>query len=137
MNAVATGTGANKYFLIVLMKMTPRMAAGRNASTRFKVKQLRLALARQRRDHRPKPLTVQPANRQDGGKLDHDLENLALLVIPIEQAADDDQVPGARDRQEFRQPFDHSQYQGLDRNYEIHVPAVTDNYSPKKKPRPP
>ena len=38
MNAVATGTGANKYFLIVPMNMTPRMAAGRKASTRFRVK---------------------------------------------------------------------------------------------------
>ncbi len=38
MKASATGTGANKYFLMVLMKMTPSTAAGRNASTRFNVK---------------------------------------------------------------------------------------------------
>ncbi len=103
MNAVATGTGANKYFLIVPMNMTPKTAAGKNASSRFQVKSCDPALARQRRDHRPKAPTVQPANRQNGGKLNHDLEKLALLVVPVEQAADHDQVPGARDGQEFRQ----------------------------------
>src|ERR1700675_4801724 len=38
MNAVATGTGANRYFLMVFMNITPITAAGRNASTRFSVK---------------------------------------------------------------------------------------------------
>jgi len=33
MNAIATGTGANKYFLMVLMKMTPSTAAGKNAGS--------------------------------------------------------------------------------------------------------
>ena len=43
MNAMATGTGANKYFLMVLMNMTPSTAAGRNASTTFSVKRCDLA----------------------------------------------------------------------------------------------
>jgi hypothetical protein len=43
-------------------------------------------------------------------------------------------VPGARDRQEFRQALDYSQYQGFDCNYEIHVPAnVIDFANPQKK----
>jgi hypothetical protein len=66
--------------------------------------------------------------------LDDDLENLAFLIVPIEKAADDDQVPRARNGQEFRQSFHHTQYQGLDRNYEIHVFAI---FRPKKTPRPP
>src|ERR1035437_5744237 len=74
----------------------------------------------------PPWLIAAPAHRQNGGKLNHDLEQLALLVVPVEQAADDDQVTGARDRQEFGQSLDDAEKHSLNRNYKIHVSALAD-----------
>ena len=51
-----------------------------------------------------------------GGTASVNLEDFALLVVPIEKAAYDDQMARARDRQKFCQPLDHAEYQGLDHN---------------------
>ena len=42
-----------------------------------------------------------PAHREDRAQLDHDVEDLALLVVQAEPVGDDDQVPGRGDGQEL------------------------------------
>ncbi len=46
---------------------------------------LRTAVGCARRDSLPEPCTVFPDHCQDGAKLDYDLENLARIIIEIEQ----------------------------------------------------
>ena len=65
----------------------------------------RFPLTRQSRHHLPKPLAVFPAHRQDGARLDHDLEQLAALIVEIEQVAGQDQMAGTRNGQELGQAF--------------------------------
>jgi len=98
--------------LTVLINMTPRMAAGRNANSRFQVKSWDL------RSRGSVAITVQSRDGTaskwpNGGELDDNFEDLAFLVVPIEKAADDDQVSGARYRQEFRQPFHYPSIKAL------------------------
>jgi len=64
---------------------------------------------------------VFPHHREDGAGLDHDLEELAAVVIEVEQVAGEDQVAGAGDRQEFGQAFDHAEDQRLEKQDDVHV----------------
>jgi len=59
-------------------------------------------------------LAEHPADGQDGAELYDYLEQLALLVIEVQQLADDDQMARAGDRQELGQAFDDAQDQGLE-----------------------
>src|SRR5450759_1736950 len=75
---------------------------------------LRIAVAGEPRDHARELRAVLPDDRKHCAGLDDDLEDLALLVIEIEQVANEYQVAGARHRQKFGQPLDHAEYQRLE-----------------------
>jgi hypothetical protein len=63
---------------------------------------------------------IVPANRQDGGQLDDDLEYLALFVGVAQQAAGDDQVSGTGNGEKFGQAFDDAKQQGFKQERNIH-----------------
>ena len=63
---------------------------------------------------------VLPAHRQDGPGLDDDFEQLAALVVEIEQIADQNQVTGRRNGQKFGQPFDDAKNKRFEQEQEIH-----------------
>ncbi len=75
----------------------------------------------QARGHRSQLGAVFPAHREDRRELDDDLEHLAALVVEVQQIADQDQMPGGRDRQEFGQAFDHAKNGGFDEQQDVHV----------------
>ncbi len=60
---------------------------------------------------------------RDRGELNHDLEQLAFFIVPVEQAADDDQVSGARHRQKLGKPFHDPKNQSFDYDDEVHESA--------------
>ena len=64
-------------------------------------------------------LAVDDHDGEDGAGLDRDVEDLALVVGEAEQRAGEDQVAGARDRQEFGQAFDDPHDRGLEQHNEI------------------
>ena len=120
MKAIATGTGWNRWRLIADPNARPSTAAGRNAIARFRTK---------RRESPELPsVTATFASRarysqhtaRIAPQLDHDLEQLALLVVEIEQRAHDDQVAGAGDGQELGEAFDHAEDEGLEEEDRIH-----------------
>src|SRR6185312_329273 len=65
-------------------------------------------------ERRHEALAVDDHHRKDGAALDGDLEDLALLAREAEQRAGEDEVAGARDRQELGQPLDDSHQRRLD-----------------------
>ncbi len=72
-------------------------------------------------DHVDDLVAELPAHRQDGAELDHDLEDLALLVVEVEQLPGQDQVAGAGDGQELGQPFDDAENQRFDGECDVHA----------------
>ncbi len=114
MNAIATGTGLNNAALMYLPNARPSTAAGINAIARLTDELLRLAVVRKPRDEPGELDAILPHDRQHRAGLNHDLENLAPLVVESEQLADDDQMPGARYRQELGEPLDRAEYHHLD-----------------------
>jgi len=66
-------------------------------------------------------LAVVPAHREDRPELDHDLEHLAGVVVVAEQVAEDDQVPGGRDRQELGEALDDAEHEGGEEEGEVHA----------------
>lgn len=71
------------------------------------------AFAAEAGEHPGDARPVFPDHRQDGAGLDDDLEELAALVVEIEQVAGEDQVAGRGDGQEFGQALDHAEDQGF------------------------
>ena len=122
MKVVATGNGLNRLALIVPCRTaSPRMASGRKAMNRLRTKRCCAALVGAGRPRATTDaLAILPDNRQDGAGLDDDLEQLAALVVEIEQVAGEDQVAGRRDRQEFGQPFDDAENESLEEKNGIH-----------------
>ncbi len=62
-------------------------------------------------DHREDPHAIEPKHREDRAPLDDDVERVDRLLrrrvaIEAEQPRGQDEVPGARDRQVFGDPFD-------------------------------
>jgi hypothetical protein len=57
---------------------------------------------------------------KNGPGLDDDLEQLAPVIVEVEQVAGQDQVSGAGDRQEFGQAFDHAEDQRLQKQDDVH-----------------
>ena len=67
---------------------------------------------------------VFPAHGEDRAELDHDVEDLALLVVQPEKVGDDDEVTGRGDRKELGEPLHHSKDEGIDERVEIHRGVV-------------
>jgi hypothetical protein len=57
---------------------------------------------------------------QNGARLDDNLEQLAALVVEVEQIAGEDQVAGRGDRQEFGHALDDAENQGFEQEERIH-----------------
>ena len=66
------------------------------------------------------PGPVLPAHGEDGAELDHDVEDLALLVVHAEEVGDDDEVAGGGDREEFREAFHHAQDERVQERGDFH-----------------
>ena len=73
----------------------------------------RRRIAREALQHAREAHAVFPHDREHRAALDHDVEYLGFVVVETEQLTRNDQVPGARDRQELGQTFDDAQYEGL------------------------
>jgi hypothetical protein len=61
-----------------------------------------------------------PADRQDRTELDHHLERFRILSVKIQPLARENQVAGARDRQELGEPFHDSEQYGFQVQRKIH-----------------
>jgi hypothetical protein len=118
MKAVATGIGANRWALMALPKARPSTASGRKAMNRLSTR--RLASGSRPRPAKVRTLAVFPHHGEDGAGLDDDLEQLAPVVVEVQQVAGEDQVAGAGDRQEFGQAFDHAEDQRLEEQDDVH-----------------
>ena len=67
---------------------------------------------------------VLPANGEDRTRLDHDFEQLALLVVEVQQIAGENQVAGGGDWEELGEAFDQAENQRLQQRVEIHVGRI-------------
>jgi hypothetical protein len=85
----------------------------------------RRRVAAQARQHAGRSGAVFPADGQHGGGLDHDQEQLAALVVELEQVAGEDQVAGGGDGQELGEAFDQAEDQRLEQGVEIHVGSIS------------
>ena len=116
MNASATGTGLNRWALIVPAEEHPEHRR-RQEGDQHVEREAALATGSLRDSPptvRPILLAVVPDDGEHRAGLDRDVEQLGLLVGPAEQGAGEDQVPGAGDGQELGQPFDDAEDEGLD-----------------------
>jgi hypothetical protein len=119
MKAVATGIGANRWALMALPKASPSTASGRKAMNRLRTRRL-ASRSRPRPAKVREALAVFPHHGEDGAGLDDDLEQLAPVVVEVEQVAGEDQVAGAGDRQELGEAFDHAEDQRLEEQDDVH-----------------
>ena len=78
------------------------------------VRAIRVEDVYKRQDQLQQPRAEDPHHRQDRPQLDHHLEHLALAGLEVDPVADQDQVAGAGHRNEFRQPLDDAEDEGLD-----------------------
>ena len=124
MKAIATGTGRNSFALMALPNSRPSTAAGMNATTRFKAKRCAAGLEVSPASTPMNLARYSQHHRQHRAGLDHDLEDLALLVVEAEQVADQDQVAGAGDRQELGETFDDAQDERFEQERGFHSAAV-------------
>ena len=93
---MATAIGLNRCALIAFAERRPGTASGRKATNRLSTEALRGTLARETAHHTGDLRPVFPADGEDGAGLDDDLEQLAALVVEVEQVAGEDQVAGRR-----------------------------------------
>ena len=114
-NASATGTGRNKWAMIKLPNVTPKMAAGRNAIARLVAKRCdRRSATTLVSSFRNLFLAIFPDDRQHRTALNDDLEHFRGGRRQPEQITRKNQVTRGRDRQEFRQAFDNTHDEGLE-----------------------
>ena len=112
MKASATGTAWNRCALIRLPKASPSTAAGMNATTRLTTKRCATGSLPRPVERAGEARAVFPHHREHGAGLDRDLEDLGLSRrVKPSSCAGDDEVAGARDRQEFGETFDDAEYQ--------------------------
>ena len=118
MKVLATTSGVNRCALIAELKSTPRIAAGRKPISDVEHEAARLRIAGEDAAQRlADSLAIDQHDGEDGAGLDHDLEHLGLIaggVGEAEQRAGEDEVAGARDRQEFGQALDDAHQGGLE-----------------------
>ncbi len=65
--------------------------------------------------------SVFPAHGEDRAGLDDDLEQLAAIVVEVEQVAGKDEVTGRGNRQEFGKALDDAEDQGFDEQKRVHA----------------
>jgi hypothetical protein len=85
---------------------------------------LRVAAARQRGDGVADLLPVHQDDRQDGARLDRDVEDLRLLVVEVQQRTREDEVARAGHRQEFGEPLDDAHDRGLHQQNDVHASSL-------------
>jgi hypothetical protein len=102
MKASATGNGREEVGL--------DRAAERKTQDRGRDESHR-EVAPQRDVDREEPPAVLPDHRQHGAGLDRDVKDLGALAVEAEQVAGEDQVAGARDRQELGESLDDAEDQ--------------------------
>src|SRR5690606_32990033 len=78
------------------------------------------------------PGTEYPHDGQNGTKLDHNFEDFVIARGEVYPGPDQKQMCRAGDRDEFREPFDQTQKQGLQQKYggfshSLSYPAVSSN----------
>ena len=123
MNAIATGTGLKRRRLDRTAEREPRTAAGMNATIRFATKRCARGPRRGRRARR-ELRAVLPHHREHRAGLDHDLEDLALLVVEVEQIGGEDQVAGARDGEELGEALDDAEHERLEEQCGVHAAGI-------------
>jgi hypothetical protein len=67
---------------------------------------------------------VFPADGKDRAQLDHDVEDLALLVVQSEEVGDEDQVPGGGDGKELGEALHHSKDERVGERWQVHRGVV-------------
>src|SRR5687768_4099966 len=72
------------------------------------------------RHYMPQLDAIFPAYRQNRAKLNDDGKYLALVVIEVEQIADQNQVTSGRNRKKFRQTFDYAKDEPLEEKKPVH-----------------
>jgi hypothetical protein len=87
-----------------LAEQQPRTTAGTKRDGDVEREAARARVAAEAGERRREALAVDDHHREDRAALDRDLEHLALLAGEAEQRAGEDEVAGARDRQELGQP---------------------------------
>ena len=65
--------------------------------------------------HPEEARAIFPYHREHRAGLDDDVEHLPALVAGAEKVAGEDEMAGARDRQEFGQALDHAEDQGYEK----------------------
>ena len=119
MKVVATTAGVKRCALIALPNSRPSTTAGTKAIATLSAKRRARGVAAEAGERRREPLPVDDDHREDRAGLDRDVEHLALVVGEAEQRAGEDQVAGARDRQELGQALDDAHQGGLDEQHQI------------------
>ena len=85
---------------------------------------LRGAVRGEPREHREKLRAVLPHDREHRAGLDREIERLRLLAVEAEQIGGEDQVAGARDRQELGEAFDDAEDERLEEERDIHAAGI-------------
>ncbi len=87
MKASATGTGLNSAAWMYLPNCQAQYCRRQKCNGEIEYELLRFAVARQARDYSGELDAIFPDDRQHRAGLNHDLKNLAFLVIEPEQLA--------------------------------------------------
>ena len=87
-------------------------------------KTLRLRIMGDATRHTEEPLPVLPADGKHCARLYDEFEDLALFIVKVEQTAGDDEMTRARDRQEFGESLNDSQYQRFQCKCGIHAARI-------------
>ena len=119
-SAIATLTGLKRKALISRWKARPTSAAGRNATSEVRREPLLHRVARDAGEGAGEARAVFPADGEDRAQLDHDVEDLALLVVHAEEVGDDDEVAGGGDGKELGEAFHHAQDERVQERGDFH-----------------
>ena len=114
---IAIQTGAIFAVVIVYWQRVRETLAGLASDRKAQRFALNVAIA-----FVPAVILALPVDDDDGedrAGLNRDVEDLALLVVEAEQRTGEDEVTGARDRQELGQPFDDAHEGGLDQHDDV------------------
>ena len=114
MKASATGTGRNRCALIAVREREAEHGRGHERDRKVEHEAARRRVAAQAAKGMREAAPVLPDDGEDRAGLDHDLEYLRLVAVEADQVAREDQVPRARDGEEFGQTLDDAQDQGVD-----------------------
>src|SRR5712691_779870 len=102
----SNGHGLKKIRLDQLAEGKSQHGSGNERNEEIHREALRGAIRSESRQHATKLGAVFPDDREHRTGLDHDFEDLSLLVVEAEQIARENQVASGGDRQKFCQTFD-------------------------------